>query len=789
MKAVLIQPPFVQLNAPYPAVHYLDAFLRDRGCETVVEDHSIGLFRRLMSRAGLERTFEAARLALEAGAAPPLPGEAAPRPLDPRSRAELGRYLSLRGAWLALAEPLLDFLSGRDPGFAHRLSRGLDLPRGARAEAFLEERGGLCAPEEARALATRLLDDLCDLVSYARDPGFGVVRYAERLATSEGDFAAVEAALRASPVMAEDYAPLLEELFAGAGRGADLVLVTLPFPGCLVGGLAAARAASGARERGLLPGRSAVVMGGGYVSTELRALSDPGIFRYADFLAFDSGYGCLASIVDALGDTGGAGKVGPAAPEAEARALYKTMRLGPDGRVLAEGFGAGAAPAGAPAEAVAEALAPYAALEAEAVRSTQPDYAGARLADYLGLVESANPMHRLWSDTPWLKYQLARGCYWARCSFCDTRLEYVAGFLRCGIEPLLRAADSAARRHGLRGLHFTDEAMPMASLLALARENRARAARGEEPFHFWGNMRFDASWTADRAALLAASGLVAVSGGIEIATERGLELTDKGFDLAGLIKRLVGLKRAGLLVHAYLIYGFPGQAESEILDSAEVCRQLFAAGLVDSGFWHRFVLTRHSRIMGEREAGLRPELRPVDRPRSFAANDLRFEGEEAFDRLDGPLSELLAAWMEGERLEESAYAALEGPGGRRTEGRAGRASPPRGAIQPGLVESLIARAEAELEAEPPLPGSRAYWTGGAPSLSRGAKGKARLAWAHRGEMESVEAPPEAAARLHAALAELAERPEGLPGEGWIAALGPEAPPFLLRLRGAGLLFA
>ena len=262
-----------------------------------------------------------------------------------------------------------------------------------------------------------------------------------------------------------------------------------------------------------------------------------------------------------------------------------------------------------------------------------PDYRDVDFSRYLGAVDSDNPMHRLWSDTPWLKYSLAHGCYWARCAFCDTELDYVSNFVPASIGPLMAAAGAAGDRSGLYGIHFVDEAMPMSRLLAFAAANRARAASGGRPFSFWGNVRFDASWTADRCEYLAASGLVAVSGGIEIATESGLEITDKGFDLARLVKTLVAMRRSGLLVHAYLIYGFPGQSARDIVDSAEVVRQLFAAGLIDSAFWHRFVLTRHSRMMADYEAGNRPGLKPViPAPSGSGAAAFRLERPRLFGR-------------------------------------------------------------------------------------------------------------------------------------------------------------
>jgi len=529
MKAILVQPPFAQLNAPYPAVHYLESFLRGRGIEARSFDHSIELYRRVFSRSGLERAFADAKSALADGR------------LDETARTQVERYLSYEPLYLEWIDGLVDFLAGGDPGMAHRLASAAELPRGERAEAFLAEREGRIRCEEASALATRILEDLGDFVAFALDPDFGTVRYAERIASSRASFAEIREALGSSYIMRAFYRPYLErfwreraeELGAEAGGASRprlpplLVLLTLPFPGCLLGGLACAEAAKEA-----LGDRALVVAGGGYVSTELRGLEDGGVFDYFDVLSFDAGYGSLASIIDALPGLGG----GRAPRDG---ALYRSMYRGADGRVVAAGFdaAAGAAatdldasggrrvePAGAGSER-------FAAAERAALETIFPDYRSADFGRYLRIVDSVNPMHRLWSDAPWLKYALARGCYWHRCSFCDTRLEYVAGYVPARVEALAAAAGEAAARTGLRGIHFVDEAMPMASLLGFAALNRARAAAGEPPFHFWGNVRYDASWTADRCEYLAASGLVAVSGGIEIASGNWILIR---FSLVGL---------------------------------------------------------------------------------------------------------------------------------------------------------------------------------------------------------------------------------------------------------------
>lgn len=773
MRAILVQPPFVQLNAPYPAVHYLEAFLRSRGDSAVSFDHSIALYRRIFSRAGLTKVFADARIALGGHSAGDAGytangGRVGPG-ADENARIQLERYFSCERLYIEWIDGIVDFLSGGDPAMAHRLASAVELPRGARAEAFLEERGGRIDPDEARALATRILDDLGDFIAYALDPSFGTVRYAERIAMSRADFGEVRAALDSSWLLKEFYQPFLDDFWAArqpesaAGSAAfpiDLILITIPFPGCLLGALACARSAQkafGGEDDGRTSSprsglrRPRVVFGGGYVSTELRGLRDAGIFDFCDYLSFDAGYGSLASIIDREARVVAGGV---------ASALYRTMTRGTDGSLLVSGF---------PMDDSAREESPvresgperlllecdkeeeYRRLEREAVTGIFPDYQSANFDAYLRVVDSGNQMHRLWSDTPWLKYSLAHGCYWRRCSFCDTELEYVADFARSETAALLAAAEKASQSSGLSGIHFVDEAMPMAALLDFARANRARAtgesaralaigksSHAARPFSFWGNVRFDSSWTQGRCEFLAASGLMAVSGGIEIATERGLAMTDKGFDLAGLVTTLVAMKRAGLLVHAYLIYGFPEQPAADIVDSAEFCRQLFASGLIDSAFWHRFVLTRHSRMYGEWKAGTKPALKPRDRPWSFANNDLSFEGEAAFDRFEAPLAASLSSWMEGKDMEKPASVWF---------GRGVRSA----SIAPDLVESLIASAEKALDEASPSSKARAYWIAGKPAVRGMGSKKALMTWAYRGDLRSVELPASIAQAVAATL--------------------------------------
>ncbi len=247
-----------------------------------------------------------------------------------------------------------------------------------------------------------------------------------------------------------------------------------------------------------------------------------------------------------------------------------------------------------------------------------PTYEGLPLDKYLSIFEMLNPMHRIWSDGRWNKLTLAHGCYWKKCSFCDVSLDYIGRYDPATAELLVDRIETIVAETGQTGFHFVDEAAPPAVLRALAETLLARGVS----ITWWGNIRFEKTFSKDLANLLARSGCVAVSGGLEVASDRLLKLMQKGVSVEQVARVTQALTQAGIMVHAYLMYGFPSETEQETIDSLERVRQLFEAGCIQSAYWHRFSATAHSPI------GLNPEkfgIRILPEPEvTFARNDLSF---------------------------------------------------------------------------------------------------------------------------------------------------------------------
>jgi radical SAM superfamily enzyme YgiQ (UPF0313 family) len=625
-RLLLVTPPLVQPNAPYPATPWLTGILRRRGFDVVQADASLELLLRLLSPAGLDRLRRALLRR--------------PRP-TPAGRWLLAHYPSCR----ALVGPVLRFLQDREPELAAPLASRTLLPEGPRF-AVLESlaAAGVAADDpaldrlrRARFLAGLFLDDVCDAVREDVDPRFGFSRYAESLGVHLPRLAPLLRALRHPPTPVDR---LLDELVDDLHERCrpTVVGLTVPFPGTLYGALRLARRLK-RRDPALR-----VALGGGFVNTELRALAEPALFDLVDYVCLDDGADPLAAVLE------------HAAGRRPDDALLRTFVR----RAGAVHYVAG--PPTTPARHAA---------------NGPPLHHGLPLADYFSMTETLNPMHALWSSGRWNKLLLAHGCYWHRCRFCDTTLDYIRRYDPAPAAVLVDWIEAVRAETGRDGFHFVDEALAPGLLRRLADELRRRNVA----VSWWGNIRFERGFTPELARKLAASGCIAVSGGLEAAHPRLLRRIHKGVALDEATAAIGALADAGLLVHAYCMYGLPGQTAQETVDALELVRRLFARGRLHSAYWHRFALTVHS------EFGRRPEaydlrLRRTARA-TFARNELPFDDDAAVDHeaLGRGLHRATYNFMHGVGLEEDLRSWFDVPVPRPTL-RTGAATPRRAASKP-----------------------------------------------------------------------------------------------------------
>jgi radical SAM superfamily enzyme YgiQ (UPF0313 family) len=610
MQVLLLTAPMVQLNTPYPATAYLTGFLRGRcagrGIEVAQADPSLELFLRLFSRDGLGRVREVISAAKRSRAA------------RPRSVAA---FLAAADQYVETVDAVVAFLQGRDPNLAARIAGRAFLPEGPRFEPLAAgvgdegdtlgwAFGALGLADRAKHLASLYVDDLADVIRDGVDPRFGLSRYAEKLAESAASFDPIDEALRAPPTLVDELTDAIGAELAARHRP-DLVGITAPFPGNVYGAFRLARAVKRAA-----PG-ARTALGGGYVNTELRELREPRVFDSFDYVTLDDGEAPLLALVEHLNTA--------AASTSPPPLLFRTFVR----------------------EAGAVVLKTDPARHDVPHKETgAPTYDGLPLDRYVSLFEMLNPMHRLWSDGRWNKLTLAHGCYWKKCTFCDVSLDYIGRYETASADLLVDRIVALRDETGQTGFHFVDEAAPPATLRALAQ----RLIDRKVVITWWGNIRFEKTFTPALAALLARSGCVAVTGGLEAASDRLLALMQKGVTVAQVARVTRAFATAGIMVHAYLMYGFPTETEQETIDALERVRQLFAAGCIQSAFWHRFAATAHSPI-GLAPARYRIRLAPA--PGAFARNELPFHDPVGTDHdfLGGGLRKALYNYMHGVGLD------------------------------------------------------------------------------------------------------------------------------------------
>lgn len=558
---LLITPPFTQLNTPYPGTVYLKGFLNTKNISSYQSDLGMEVILELFSKKGLQNLFEY---------------------ID-NNAFELGenaqRIVALKDNYVQSVDAVISFLQGKNPTLANAIVHDDFLPQASRFS-HLDDLdwafGSMGSQDKAKHYATLYLEDISDLIIETVDENFGFSRYAERLGRSANSFDELYQKLNEDPTYIDQITlKLLKDLIQKTNP--KIVGFSVPFPGNLY---SAFRCAQYIKQH--YPNIK-IVMGGGFPNTELRSVSDVRVFEFFDFINLDDGEAPTEQLIKFVTN-----KI----PQSE---LKRTFVLENDQVKFLNN----------------PLIKDYKQSEIGC-----PDYSDIDLNQYISVIEVVNPMHRLWSDGRWNKLTMAHGCYWGKCTFCDISLDYIKIYEPIAAKEIVDRMEQLIATTGTTGFHFVDEAAPP----ALMREVAIEIIKRKLTVSWWTNIRFEKNFTLDLCRLLKASGCIAVSGGLEVASDRLLKLIDKGVTVEQVARVNRNFTEAGIMVHAYLMYGFPTQTAQETIDSLEMVRQMFEVGIMQSGFWHQFAMTAHSPV------GLDPEAFDVinltKETGSFANNDL-----------------------------------------------------------------------------------------------------------------------------------------------------------------------
>lgn len=581
---LLITPPFTQLNTPYPATAYIKGFLNTKSISAFQMDLGIEVILELFSQKGLSS----------------LKPKEGIKHISENSQ----RIHTLWDDYIATIDAVIAFLQGKNPTLARQICSGHFLPEASRFNQLDDMEwafGNMGMQDKAKHLATLYLEDISDFIVECVDENFGFSRYAERLGRSANSFDELYTELQNETTHIDKITlKILEERVREIQP--NLVLISVPFPGNLYSAFRCAQYIKSYNPS------VKIAMGGGFPNTELRSVKDKRVFEFFDFITLDDGELPVELLISNIQN--------PNSNE------FKRTFLLEYNEVVYKNNST--------------------KLDYKHADVGTPDYSDLFLDKYISVIEMANPMHSLWSDGRWNKLTMAHGCYWGKCTFCDVSLDYIKIYEPIAAKILVDRMEELILQTGETGFHFVDEAAPP----ALMREVALELLKRKLVVTWWTNIRFEKSFTKDLCILLKASGCIAVSGGLEVASDRLLKLIKKGVTVEQVAKVTHYFTEAGIMVHAYLMYGYPTQTIQETVDSLEMVRQLFQIGTIQSGFWHQFAMTAHSPVgLNPDEFGVIPQQNEI----TFANNDIQFKDKTGInhDKFSFGLKKSLFNYMHG----------------------------------------------------------------------------------------------------------------------------------------------
>ncbi len=572
MKLLFIIPPFITPNSPYPSTQILTAYTNSRDITSEQYDLSIAAINSIFTTNFLKQIFL----------------------INPYKNDKLClSILKKKDIYISSINHLINFLKNTESGFSHFLSEKknfipVTLPEINDSENDLWF-GGL---ERSAYYATYLLNDIVYYIRQNIDSNFQINRYAEKISVFP-DFQKIIETINNPPTIIESIFLTLFEKKIETFQP-DLIGFSIPFPGCFYSSIRCAQFIKNKYKH------IKIIFGGGFCNTEFNFLKEKKLFQFIDYLVIDDNPERIMNIIYFE------------QKKITCDKLKNTYKLDVNNNLF------------------------FVKSNEPSALSKYNNYSlqGLNRGDYFYLLENIAPPLYFYTFQYWNKIQLSRGCYWHRCKFCDTSLQYIKNFSQDNIDNIINNIKKLIYFSNSRYFHFTDEAAPPALLKKLAQ----RLIAENLYISYFTNIRFDkVFFNSEFAELMSKSGCMFITGGLETITNDSLLKINKGFSLADAAKTIRVLSENEILVHAYLMFGIPGQSENELIDFLEIARQFFRTGLIRTAYLHRFSLTYHSDFYKNYE---KYKLHKIVEPQGFADN------EAQYSELNSPIFELYSKHLQ-----------------------------------------------------------------------------------------------------------------------------------------------
>lgn len=189
----------------------------------------------------------------------------------------------------------------------------------------------------------------------------------------------------------------------------------------------------------------------------------------------------------------------------------------------------------------------------------------------------------------------SRGCYWGRCAFCTVSQATSRRYRPRRIDLVLKDMRTLYERHGVTQFFLAADAEPPKRMQQLAAAIREQGL----PFVWQSETRFSTQLTAEACHRLFEGGCRYLILGLESASQRVLDLMDKGIRVADYGAVLRNCRQAGIALNMQAFLGFPTETEAEARSTVDFL--LDNRACIESFGFASFMLQPSSKV--DREPG------------------------------------------------------------------------------------------------------------------------------------------------------------------------------------------